>query len=208
MIVGVETLDGYLTALASEQPAPGGGSAATLVAQGAAALVAMVARICSKNPRYLPFHALARATAEQADGLRADLGRQRALDEAAFGRVIAATALPKRTESERAVRSAELERALHDAAAEPLVTAGQALAVLRLAGDLLRIRNRALSSDIACAAEFAHAALLAAGYNVRINHRFMRDAAAVASQAEALAGLEREASALLAQVRLSVREPQ
>ncbi len=200
----VESVDDYLTQLASEWPTPGGGSAATMVGAAGAALVAMVNRINSANPKYAAQAALAHALVARADDLRAELQRARARDEAAFDRVVAATAMPKSSDAEKATRRAALEIALNHAAAEPLLAAQSALEVLRLAAESLNIPNKNLISDIGCAAEFAAAALAACAYNVRINHRFMKDADAIEAQANALARYEREGNALQQSIRRAV----
>ncbi|MDE2480883.1 MAG: cyclodeaminase/cyclohydrolase family protein [bacterium] len=202
----MESVDTYLTQLASEWPTPGGGSAATLVGAAGAALVAMVARINSANPKYAPLAPLAHELVAAADALRENLVAARVRDEAAFDRVVAATAMPKASDEEKRVRREALEIALLHAAAEPLLAAQDALAVMRLAARSLEIPNKNLVSDIGCAAEFAAAALAACAYNVRINHRYMNDAEAIAAQANALARYERECNALLASVRRSIAE--
>jgi formiminotetrahydrofolate cyclodeaminase len=175
-----------------------------LVAASGASLVSMVARICSANPKYEEQHDLARSLISAGDALRADLLARRVRDEEAFDRVVAATAMPRGTPDEKASRARAVERALHGAAAEPLGAAKQALAVLRLAEESLAIRNANLVSDVGCAAEFGYAGLASCAYNVRINHRFMKDAALIALQAETIARYEREGRALLASVRSSV----
>jgi len=191
------TLEDYLAALASDAPPPGGGSAATIVAASGAALVAMVARICAVNPRYADRAGLCAELTESADALREQLLNARARDEAAFEAVVAAQALPKTDER----RGALLESALARAAEEPLHGAALALDVLRLADRALAVPNRNLASDLGCAAEFGAAALNACAYNVRVNHRFMRDADTIAAQAARLTDLERESAALLQRVR-------
>jgi methenyltetrahydrofolate cyclohydrolase len=201
---GVETLPEYLAQLASEWPTPGGGSAATMVAASGAALVAMVARICSANPKYAAHREFALELVAQADQLRNEFVRARERDEAAFDRVVAASAMPKESESEKAARRIALETALLHAAAEPLAVAQQALDVLKLAESALDLNNMNLVSDIGCAAEFGYAALAACAYNVRINHRFMKDLSAIEAQAHALARCEREAQALVDRVRRGV----
>jgi formiminotetrahydrofolate cyclodeaminase len=201
----VESLSDYLTQLASEWPTPGGGSAATVVGAAGAALVAMVARINSTSPKYVAYKDEAREIVALADELRAELMRARERDEAAYDRVVSATALPKSNEDERSLRREALEIALAHAAAEPLLAAGMALDVLRLASRALEIPNKNLASDIGCAAEFAHAALAACAYNVRINHKFMRDVDAIDAQRHVLERYERDASSLLAGVRRALR---
>jgi len=187
-------LDAYLTALASRDPAPGGGSAATLVGALAAALCAMVARITAAAPKHAAVHAAAETIAVEADALRARYLELRPADEAAFGGVVAAQALPRANDDERSARSAALQRALAHAAEVPLDVAAAAVATFALAERTAALGNVHLGSDVRCALHFAHATLAAAGENVRVNHQYLRDAAVVAGQQARLAALETEAS--------------
>jgi formiminotetrahydrofolate cyclodeaminase len=191
----VETLDAYLERLASRDPVPGGGSAAALTGALAAALVAMVGRILAA-----PIDGLV----TRADELRVQLNEARGRDERAYGAVVAAQALPKRDDDERAVRRAALDAALKGAAEAPLHTAQLAVEVLNLVAELLKVEMGALASDVGCAAEFAHAAITACGYNVRINHRYMREGAAIRKQAQRLVAYEGEAARILARTRNAV----
>ena len=75
--------EAYLDALASADPTPGGGSAATLVGALAAALCAMVARVTMSTPKRAPLHEEAAAVAEDADDLRRRFMELRPVDEAA-----------------------------------------------------------------------------------------------------------------------------
>lgn len=169
-----------MTRLASAEAVPGGGSAAMIVAAAGCALVAMVARICD-NP----------ALAAGADALRARALEQSRRDESAFERVMQ-------------TRGEERQAALTQAAETPLEGMRIALDALHLSANALALGNANLVSDAGCAAEFAHAALLGCAYNVRINHRFMRDAATVTSQRAALERYEREATGLSAAIRKAV----
>ena len=202
----METLDGYLNALASSAATPGGGSAAAVVAASGAALLSMVGRIYSESPKYAPYHELVTRIVSSADSLRADLLAARDRDEKAFARVMTAHALPKSNDAEKTARSTSVENALSAAAAEPLHAAGLALDVLRFSSQLMTVPNKNLMSDIGCAAEFAYAGLAACGYNVRINHRYMRDGDAIAKQSTLLARYEDEGRTLLAAVRRTVGE--
>jgi formiminotetrahydrofolate cyclodeaminase len=193
----VETLDDYLRRLASNDPVPGGGSAAALIAAIAAALVAMVGRIAA---------APLEDVVAEADRLREELGAARLRDEAAFADVVAAQALPKGSEAEAQERRRAIGAALHRAAEEPLRTAALALRVLELALRLSEAKTKALASDVGCAAEFAYAALAGCAYNVRVNHKYMRDAAAIASQAATLISYEAAASKIVEQIRDVYRE--
>jgi formiminotetrahydrofolate cyclodeaminase len=188
----VESLDAYLKRLASKEAVPGGGSAAALTGALAAALVAMVGRIGAA-----PIEGLV----PEADALREELAEARSLDEAAYAAVITAQALPKGTDAESSARRRALDETLARAAQVPLETAGLSLKVLRLADRLARIPKSALASDVGCAAELAYAALAACAYNVRVNHRYMREGPIVREQAAALVKYEGEASQILARVR-------
>ncbi|MGC1379904.1 MAG: cyclodeaminase/cyclohydrolase family protein [Candidatus Baltobacteraceae bacterium] len=200
----METLDTYLDRLASTDPVPGGGSAATIVGAVAAALIGMVARICGRNPKEPDRQRRAVEIAGRADELRAELVEARLRDEAAFGMVVAAQALPKGDESERDTRRRALDAALDLAAQEPLHAAALALEVLQLAEGALEISSSGLASDVGCAAEFAYAALEGAAYNVRVNHRFMQAAAGIGARESRLTACESEAREALARVRAAV----
>jgi formiminotetrahydrofolate cyclodeaminase len=191
----VETLEDYLKRLASKDPVPGGGSAAALVASIGAALVAMVGRIMAAPVAEL---------VSRAERLHLELNEARCRDEAAYAAVVAAQALPKRDDTERAARRNAIQAALHEAAREPLHAARLALEVLKLTRELVDAETRALASDVGCAAEFAYAAITACAYNVRINHRYMRATDIIAAQSAELAGYEAEALVILQRVRSAV----
>jgi len=191
----VETIDAYLERLASRDAVPGGGSAAALTGAIAAALIAMVGRI-----REVPDQELV----TRADRLRADLREAGRRDERAYAAVVEAQALPKTDQSQRAARRSALEAALQTAAETPLHAAGLAVEVLELAQRLTHTPLKALSSDVGSATKIASAAVAACAYNVRVNHRYMRDSAAVERQAAKLAEYERVASQLVARVRSAI----
>lgn len=202
----VETIDLYLATLASDAPVPGGGSAAAIVAASGAALVGMVARICERNPKYAAQAELTRRVVNASDRLRAELATARLRDERAFAAVVAAQELPKADALEKAERERAVQAALREAAEEPLKAAAFALEVVRCAAQLLDLPNKHLASDVGCAAEFGYAGLAACAYNVRVNHRYLRDAATIARQTQTIERLEDDAKALLERVRRRVGE--
>ena len=188
----MERFTEYLDRLASPAPTPGGGSAATIVAAMAAALVAMTARITAENPKYEQRRQAAQSVAELADRLRGELVDASRRDEEAFAAVMA-------------TRGDERQAALQRAAEEPLRAMRLALDVENLVVEALALENPHLSSDLGAACELAAAALAASAYNVRINHRAMRDEAEVTRQREEMELLERESASALRRVRETVR---
>ena len=193
----MESLDEYLERLASSEAVPGGGSAAALVGAMAASLAAMVGR---KLANVRPTERIV----VRADELRAQLVSARLRDEEAYGAYVAARKLPKEDDDQIDARKRALEAALNGAAEAPLHSAGLAVEVLELTEELADGKMGALASDVGCAAEFAQAAVVACGYNVRINHRYMHDEAALLKQAARLVAYEGKASVFLARVRGAV----
>jgi methenyltetrahydrofolate cyclohydrolase len=185
--------EAYLDALASAEPTPGGGSAATLVGALGSALCAMVARITLAAPKLAPVHAAAAAVAADADALRRQFLELRPHDEAAFQAVVAAQALPRATDDQKAERQVRLQRALIGAAEAPLETTRRSADLFALTERTAALHNANLMSDVDCALRFARAAFDAGVANVEVNHRFIKDATVVAEQRDRLAALKRTA---------------
>ena len=167
-------MDAYFGRLASSEPVPGGGSAAMVCGSLACALVAMVARICKDQD-----------LAEEADRLRARMDEQRAADEAAFAAVVAARG-----------DKAKMQPALQHAAEVPLQSAALCLQALELTQRAFALENAHLVSDIGCANAFAFAALRASAFNVRVNHKYMKDAQVIARQKVLLDDIEAQGTDL------------
>lgn len=197
-------IDAYLERLASAEPTPGGGSAATLVGALGAALCAMVARITAASERLSAVRDDARAVAAEADGLRERFGAARPLDEAAYERVVRASALPKGDPAAKQARTAALQAALAGAAEAPLVAAGLAAEGFALAARAARLGNDHLASDVECALLFFRAAHDASAANVRINHRFIKDPELLATQSARLIAIAHEAAEHEARARAAL----
>ncbi|HEX2324028.1 MAG TPA: cyclodeaminase/cyclohydrolase family protein [Chloroflexota bacterium] len=175
-----QTVRDYLDALASDAPAPGGGSAAALVGAMGAALVGMVAHFTVGRPRYRAVEGEVRGALEAAEGARAHLMALMTEDEQAYSAYGAAAKLPRETEEQQAARREALQRALRSAAAPPLAMAGACRQVLDLARVVAESGNPRLASDAGVAALLAEAALRASAINVRVNLGALHDAAFVA----------------------------
>jgi methenyltetrahydrofolate cyclohydrolase len=155
-----QTVQGFLTALAADRPAPSGGAAAALGCALAAALVEMAAGL-TRAGGDLDVEAI-RQRASAARAAAADLADA---DPAAYAQVLAALALP-RDHSERAQR---LAGALSGAADVPLAIAREAADVAELAADLVGAGNPSLRGDALTGTLLAEAAALAAARLVEIN---------------------------------------
>ncbi|MGH2447027.1 MAG: cyclodeaminase/cyclohydrolase family protein [Chloroflexota bacterium] len=183
----MDSVSDFLDKLASDQPVPGGGSAAALGAAVAAALVCMVARLTVGRKRYEHVQAEARSIADRADELKSRAERLIQQDADAYQGVATAMALPKSTDGEKQRRSANIQAGLKHAAEPPLEIMRVASEAVMLARELLPIGNTSAVSDLGTAALFGRAAYHAARLNVEINLASVRDAGWVQDTREELA---------------------
>src|SRR5579862_7103297 len=122
----------WLAALASSDPAPGGGAAAALEVAMGAALVEMVCNLTIGKPAFAEHEATMTAVRDRATALRGQATALAAEDADAFTAVIAAYRLPKETDVEQVERTARIQAALAEAADVPRRTAAAASEVLEL----------------------------------------------------------------------------
>jgi len=191
------TVKAFTEKLASNAPAPGGGSAAALSGALGAALVSMVCNLTVGKPKYAEHEPLVKETLAKSDDLVAKLLDAIQKDTDAFDSVIAAFGLPKETDEQKATRSDAIQEAYKIAIASPEATAEYCMAVMKLAESLLGKSNVNAASDLAVGATQAHAGLKGALANVRINLPSMKDAAYVAAKQSWAERIEKEAAALL-----------
>ncbi|MGH9488074.1 MAG: glutamate formimidoyltransferase [Terriglobales bacterium] len=168
-------LQPFLDALASDQPAPGGGTAAAACGAMAAALGQMVARLTlAKAQKAATPPAAAGDTpwtvaAAEFAALRQQLARATDEDSEAFLAIRAARRLPKTTAAEQAGRTAAIRVATVLAADVPLGVAARCRRVHELLTELQSQAPAAMASDLTTALALAAAGFHGARDNVRIN---------------------------------------
>ena len=170
------TLTEFADALGSDQTAPGGGSAAALAGALGGALAVMVARLTLGRAKYAAHQDEMAVVEIRADLLKTKLLALVDADTAAYNQVTDAYKLPKDTEAQKVERAAAVQAAFKAATEVPLATAEASAEVLALAGQVAARGNRNAASDAAVAALLAHAGLLGAVRNVRINLGSLQDA--------------------------------
>ena len=187
-------LDDYLKLLASDAPAPGGGSASALCGAQGAGLVAMVARLTLSKEKFAEFHPVCEKVADQAAAISQKLTEQIELDSAAYDGLAQSFRLPKGTDEEKAARKEAIRAATRHAAQVPLDTMKLCVEGLETAKNLLGSYNTNCASDIGCAAGELLAGVKGARMNVMINvtgsaleEEFMSECELVYSCAEKLA---------------------
>ena len=134
-------LNTFISSLASGEPTPGGGSAAALAGALGAALAAMVGRLTAGRPKYATVDEQMQSAIIEADALRSRLLALVDEDAAAYDQVRAAYRLPKETIEQQATRAAAIQQALQGASRTPLATVEACLAVLRLAEQVVSVRQ-------------------------------------------------------------------
>jgi glutamate formiminotransferase/formiminotetrahydrofolate cyclodeaminase len=196
-VQGGESLTGFVAAVASPVPAPGGGSVSAHVGALGAALAQMVAGLTAGRKKYVSVDAEMRELALKASGLVNTLSALVAKDAEAYSHVTDAYKLPSEPEDAANRRKAAITDALLGAAEVPLETARACAAVAELAAAAATKGNVNAVSDAGVAALLADAACKGAVYNVRINISALEDRSRGA-------GLVEEANQLLARTRASV----
>lgn len=166
---GGESLDAFVSRVASPAPTPGGGSVAAHAGALGAALAQMVSGLTVGRKKYAAVDDEMKQLALQASALRRVLTELVTRDAASYDGVRLAYQLPRETDAEIAARTTAIRDALIDAARVPLETARTAVDVARVAAALAERGNRNAVSDACVAALLAEAACKGAVFNVRIN---------------------------------------
>jgi formiminotetrahydrofolate cyclodeaminase len=170
------TVAEFLRRLGSDEPTPGGGTAAAVAGAMGASLVRMLALLTVGRPKYAAHERLMQAIAEsalEASDAFLDLA---GADARAYDAVSAAYKMAKATPEQQAARDGAVEKALHGAIEVPLQVMERCLEVIGMAKNAVQSGNRNAVSDGAAGAELCRAALKIAAYNVRINLGSVKDA--------------------------------
>ena len=163
----------FVTVLASNEPAPGGGGAAALVGAIGTALGNMVGSLTVGKKKYADVEAEIIALQGKCSALQKELLDQVEADEKGFVPLAKAYGIPK----DDPARAETLEKATVTACQVPVrimelcCEAMEAIAVFAAKGSRLAV------SDAGCAAVCVKAALQAASLNVFINTKTLKDRA-------------------------------
>ena len=155
------SLGGFLELVASDSPAPGGGSVAAVAVALAAGLSGMAARLSTDQLTG------AAGLASRADALRQTVAPLARADAEAYGRVLDASRLPDEPDPE--TRRERVRDALSEAADVPLAVAEVGNEVAGIAARLAEEGNPNLEGDAIAAVLLAGAGVSAAAALTRIN---------------------------------------
>ncbi|KAA0124573.1 methenyltetrahydrofolate cyclohydrolase [Methylobacterium sp. P1-11] len=170
-----DSIETFLTELASAAPTPGGGGAAAISGAMGAALVSMVCNLTIGKKKYVEVEAELKDVLAKSEGLRVALTGMIGEDVQAFDAVMGAYGLPKTTDDEKATRSEKIQAALKTACDVPLACCRACRAVIDLAAITADKGNLNVVSDAGVAVLSAYAGLRSAALNVYVNAKGLED---------------------------------
>ncbi|MBN2358986.1 MAG: glutamate formimidoyltransferase [Deltaproteobacteria bacterium] len=167
----------FLRELASDSPAPGGGSVSALAGAYSAALGAMVAALTHGKKGYQEVYDEMERLGAEAHPFKDRLLAAVDTDAAAFDAVMAALRLPKASAEDKARRQAAMLEANKNATLVPMGTLRGSIRPLEIAAAVAERGNQNSLSDAGVAGLMGRAAAEGAYYNVMINLPSVDDAA-------------------------------
>ena len=168
-------LDDFIDELASESPAPGGGSVAALCGALSAALASMIANLTFDKKGYTQHNDPMNEISVKAQDLKARLTDYVDKDTEAFNAVMAAFRLPKKTEEEKVAQEKAVAEANKGATLIPFEVLSLIPDVISLARIAAEHGNTNLTPDAGVAGLTSALAARGAAYNVRVNLQSLPD---------------------------------
>jgi formiminotetrahydrofolate cyclodeaminase len=177
-----KAITNFLDELASNAPAPGGGSVAALSGALGAALVSMVCNLTLGKKGYEDVQDDINELLSESEALRQELTDLLEEDVKAYTGYSKAAKMPRATDEEKAERKKAMQAALKGATDVPLSIAEAAVKVMDLCMPAAEKGNKWAVSDAGVAVLMAEAALRSAALNVLINLGSLKDEAFVADR--------------------------
>jgi len=165
----------FLDELASNSPAPGGGSVAALSGALGTALSSMVCNLTIGKEKYEDVQDEIKDTLEKSEQVKKQLTELIDKDTEAFNDVMKAFKMPKETEEQKEKRKQAIQKGYKTAAKVPLETAKACEKILDIAMVIAEKGNKNSITDAAVSALMAQAGVKSAILNVKINLGSIKD---------------------------------
>ena len=169
------TVTGFAEETSRESPAPGGGTISAYMGALGASLGTMVANLSSHKPGWDDRWKEFSEWADKGQAIARELLHLVDEDTEAFNRIMAAFGMPKKTDEDKAARSAAIQDATLYAAQVPLRTMKESMKVFEICRAMVMKGNPNSVSDAGVGVLAARAAVLGAGMNVKINAGSLKD---------------------------------
>lgn len=171
------TCTGFCEETASESPAPGGGSVSAYMGALAASLGTMVANLTGGKAAYDDEWEKFSDVAVHGQQLKNDLLHLVDEDTNAFNKIMNAFGLPKKSDEEKAARSAAIQEATKFATEVPFQTMQKSFEAFEVCRAMVEWGNPASVTDGGVGALAARGAVMGAHLNVKINASSLKDEA-------------------------------
>ena len=185
-------INSFISEIASNSPAPGGGSVAALSGSLGAALSSMVCNLTIGKEKYLEVQDEIKKTLKQSEKIRKKLEDLIDKDTEAFIDVIKGFKMPKDTEEQKKKRSEAIQKGYKSAAKVPLETAKTCFEIFDIAKLVAEKGNVNSITDAAVSALMAQAGVKGAILNVKINLGSIKDEVFVKKLSKELDTLEKD----------------
>jgi formiminotetrahydrofolate cyclodeaminase len=173
------TLKEFAGVLASDAPAPGGGSVAALCSSLSAALSSMVFKLTIDKKFYNEYDEELKNKMKEyekiGETIKDDFLELMDIDTEAFNKVMAAFKLPKETDDEKAIRSQKIQEGYIEAMQVPFSVAKKTILILDYLEIAIKYGNPNAASDAGVGVLLALAGLEGAILNVKINVGSIKD---------------------------------
>ncbi len=169
------TCTGFCDETASESPAPGGGSVSAYMGALAASLGTMVANLTGGKAAYDDEWQKFSDVAVKGQALKTELLHLVDEDTNAFNKIMNAFGLPKKTDEEKAARSAAIQEATKFATEVPFHTMQKSFEAFEVCRAMVEWGNPASVTDGGVGALAARSAVMGAHLNVKINASSLKD---------------------------------
>jgi len=179
MLTSLSVTD-LLDEIASNSPAPGGGSVSALAAALGSALTSMVCRLTIGKKNYADVQIEIENVLKRSEELRVQFHAMIDEDTAAFNKVMAAYGLPKGSEEQKVICTTAIQEAMKTATLVPLNLMGLCIEAIALVKIIVERGNQRSISDAGVATLMLQAGCEGAALNVKINLGTIRDASFVA----------------------------
>ncbi|MGB2705539.1 MAG: cyclodeaminase/cyclohydrolase family protein [Candidatus Omnitrophota bacterium] len=186
---GNKSISQYLKELASNNPVPGGGSAAALAGATAAALLSKVVNFTVGKEKYKAVEKEMADILARSEALRENFTQLASEDAVVYKKLSDAFKLPK-DKGER--RTNKIQDALKAALAVPLEVCNKALEAIKFCLPVVEKGNANLITDTFIAGIMFNSAFHAAVLNVEINLKSIKDAKIASETRKIVESAEKE----------------
>lgn len=171
------TCKGFCEETASDSPAPGGGSVSAYMGALAASLGTMVANLTGGKAAYDEEWEKFSDVAVKGQAIKDELLHLVDEDTAAFNKIMDAFGLPKKSDEEKAARSAAIQEATKYATEVPFRTMQKSFEAFEIVRAMIEWGNPNSVTDGGVGALAARSAVMGAHLNVKINASSLKDEA-------------------------------